>query len=89
MSTEIIQIENLKCGGCANTTKTNLEKINSLKEVNVDIDKSEVQVSSDRTIDRAEVVSVLARLGYPELGQGNTLQKVKSYVSCAVGKINS
>ena len=31
----------------------------------------------------------LSKLGYPELGTSNVLQKAKSYVSCAIGKLEN
>ena len=32
--------------------------------------------------------AALQRLGYPEVGTGGTIEKVKSYVSCAIGRIH-
>jgi len=89
MKTQNIRIDNLKCGGCANTIKKNLEKIEGVASVEVDVEKSEVAVTHQDTLDRAVLVEKLAKLGYPEAGTGNVLQKAKSYVSCAVGKISA
>ncbi|NQZ75059.1 MAG: heavy-metal-associated domain-containing protein [Ekhidna sp.] len=88
MNNETIQIENLKCEGCANTIKNNVLKLDLIREVNINLERSEVQVFSDVVIDREKVISVLGKLGYPELGTGNTFQKAKSYFSCAVGKMS-
>lgn len=89
MEKEVIQIENLKCGGCANSIRKNLEKLAAVTDVSVDLEKSEVQVTSDSDVKRETIVAALAKLGYPEMGQGTAMQKVKSYVSCAVGRISN
>ena len=88
MDKEVIQIENLKCGGCANSIRKNLEKLTAVTEVFVDLEKSEVEICIDGEIKREKIIAVLANLGYPEIGQGTNIQKVKSYVSCAVGRLS-
>ena len=82
-----IQIENLKCGGCAATIKKGILGIDSVEEVDVNVETSEVKVSY-----KADVISTikekLSKLGYPETGDKNTvLHKAKSFVSCAVGRL--
>ncbi|MEL6556747.1 MAG: heavy metal-associated domain-containing protein [Bacteroidota bacterium] len=89
MEKEVIQIENLKCGGCANSIRKNLEKLSAVSEVTIDLEKSEVQVSTDSDVKRETIIAALAKLGYPESGQGTAIQKVKSYVSCAVGRLSN
>ncbi len=89
MTTETITIENLKCGGCANTIKTNLEKMSQVSSASVDIEKGEVEVTHGNDIERKDLTDLLGKLGYPEVGHGTTFQKVKSYVSCAIGRINA
>lgn len=87
--TQNIQIENLKCGGCAATIIKGLSAIDGVSEVNVDVEKS--TVSFDANDDKLnEVKEKLSKLGYPEEGDKNTvLHKAKSFVSCAVGRVNS
>lgn len=84
-----IHIENLKCGGCAATIKKGILSIENIQEVTVDVEKSIVSVTA--TIDNLEIVKEkLAKLGYPEVGDKNTIvHKAKSFVSCAVGRIDS
>ncbi len=82
-----IQIENLKCGGCAATIKKGILGIDSVEEVDVNVETSEVKVSY-----KTDVISTikekLSKLGYPETGDKNTvLHKAKSFVSCAVGRL--
>lgn len=88
MTTEI-QIENLKCGGCAATIKKGLLSLENINEVHIDVEKSMVTVTSEN-IDLAKVKTKLSKLGYPEVGDKNTvMHKAKSFVSCAVGRIES
>ena len=88
MKTEI-QVENLKCGGCASTIKKGLLTVDSIQEVDVDVEKSVVTIISE--IENIEQIKgKLSKLGYPEVGDKNTIvHKAKSFVSCAVGKIDS
>ncbi len=87
--TTTIQIENLKCGGCAATIKKGILGINSVSNIEVNIQTSEVKVShGEDVIDR--IKEKLSKLGYPETGDKNTvLHKVKSIVSCAVGRLDN
>ena len=84
-----IEIENLKCGGCASTITKGLLSLENVSEVEIDIEKSIVSVTSkDESLN--EIKEKLSKLGYPEVGDKNTvLHKAKSFVSCAVGRIDS
>lgn len=88
MKTEI-QVENLKCGGCAATIKKGLLTIDSIQEVEVNVEKSVVTITSE--VESIELIKEkLSKLGYPEVGDKNTIvHKAKSFVSCAVGKVDS
>lgn len=35
-----------------------------------------------------EALNTLKKLGYPEKGQNNVVDKAKSYVSCVIGKMS-
>ena len=88
MMTTAIQIENLKCGGCATTIKKGLLRLNAVKKVTVDVENSIVSIISEND-DLETIKEKLAKLGYPEVGDKNTvLHKAKSFVSCAVGRID-
>jgi len=88
MMTTAIQIENLKCGGCATTIKKGLLSLNAVKKVTVDVENSIVSIISEND-DLETIKEKLAKLGYPEVGDKNTvLHKAKSFVSCAVGRID-
>lgn len=84
-----INIENLKCGGCASTIIKGLSGIDGVKDITVDVENSMVSFSSEEATLNA-VKEKLSKLGYPEVGDKNTvLHKAKSFVSCAVGRVNS
>ena len=84
-----IQIENLKCGGCAATIKKGILSLEGVNEVEIDIENSIVSIASEND-NIEEVKAKLSKLGYPEVGDKNTvIHKAKSFVSCAVGRIDS
>jgi copper chaperone len=88
MKTEI-QVENLKCGGCASTIKKAILAMEEVIEIEIDMEKSIVSVRLEN--DNVEKIKLkLSKLGYPEVGDKNTvLHKAKSFVSCAVGRMDS
>ena len=84
-----IQIENLKCGGCAATIKKGLLALDGVTEIEIDIEKSIVSIVSEKE-NLEEIKLKLSKLGYPEVGDANTIvHKAKSFVSCAVGRMDS
>ena len=86
-----IQIENLKCGGCANTIVKGLTAIDGVTDVVVHQDTSQVSMSASDTL-RPAVLDKLRSMGYPEQGSVSGLASgiatAKSYVSCAIGKVS-
>jgi copper chaperone CopZ len=83
-----IEVQNLKCGGCANTITKAVQAIEGTSEVQVDKDLSTVtfEALDDAVIDA--VKTKLSHLGYPETDAKNTMMhKAVSYVSCATGKL--
>lgn len=89
MQTENIIVENLKCGGCANSITNALQKIEGVSKIEIDVATSNVSAQLSDSLDRAILTAKLAKLGYPEAGTENTLtQKAKSFVSCAIGRVS-
>ncbi|UMB53454.1 heavy-metal-associated domain-containing protein [Lutibacter sp. A64] len=85
-----LEILNLKCGGCANTIKKGLLTIEGVTEVDIDLETSKVGVNSSEETVLKSVKSKLASMGYPEVGDANTIiHKAKSFVSCATGRMTS
>jgi copper chaperone CopZ len=83
--THKIEVENIKCGGCMNSIKTALLKIENVTEFEIDKDADTITINSN--LDRAVFVNTLSNLGYPEKGHNTLLHKGKSFVSCAVGNL--
>ncbi|WP_322550748.1 heavy-metal-associated domain-containing protein [Flavobacterium psychraquaticum] len=84
-----IQIQNLKCGGCANTITKNIVVIEGITNVSVNVEESTVNFNYETEAQLVEVKEKLKTLGYPEDGATNSLgSKAKSYVSCAIGKMS-
>lgn len=83
---ETIEIENLKCKGCANTIKNKLMRIEGVKDVIVN--KETETVTVEGSAKRAELVAILSSIGYPEKGKNSAGKKMMSYMSCATGKFS-
>ena len=84
-----IQIQNLKCGGCANTITKNIVVLEGITNVTVNVEESTVTFNYETEAQLVEVKEKLKTLGYPEDGATNSLgSKAKSYVSCAIGKMS-
>ncbi|WP_396142046.1 heavy-metal-associated domain-containing protein [Flavobacterium sp.] len=84
-----IYIQNLKCGGCANTITKNVTAIENITNVKVNVEESSVTFNYETEANLAVVKNKLQSLGYPEDGELNSLgSKAKSYVSCAIGKMS-
>lgn len=86
-----IEVENIRCGGCANTITKKLLENPAIKAVNIDIENQTVTVESDAEV-RESAVKTLSGLGYPERGTVSGLESLKgkavSVVSCAIGRID-
>lgn len=83
-----LEIQNLKCGGCVNTVTKELSKIDGITDIKVNDETSVVKFSSEVTEALDLVRSKLASIGYPVVGDDNSIiDKAKSYVSCAIGKM--
>ncbi len=85
-----IEVQNLKCGGCANTIITKLEALDAITEVYIGIETSKVTFNYTSTNNLELAENKLIQLGYPSIGLDNPLTaKAKSFVSCAVGKYHN
>ncbi len=87
MKTSIV-VDNLKCGGCANTITKKLSVLEGISNVSVDKDTSTVtyEYTDEKTPETVE--AALAKMGYPKEGTSSLGQKAKSFVSCATGKMD-
>ena len=86
-----IEIDNLKCGGCARSIVKGLAEVPGISEVEVDRDQQLVRFSGEDTL-RSQVADKLRSMGYPEKGSLQGLQAgvahAKSFVSCAMGRMS-
>jgi copper chaperone len=86
-----LSVENIKCGGCANSIRKALAGLEGVGSVDVDIERGEVRVDGGDAA-RATVATRLLELGYPERGTasgvGSAAAKAKSFVSCAIGRMS-
>jgi len=94
--TIIVSVENIKCGGCANSIRKQLLAIDEVADVKVDTEQGQVMIessaeSSDDAL-RLQILQTLLKMGYPEVGSVEGLKsagaKAKSFVSCAVGRMS-
>ncbi len=86
-----IEVENIRCGGCANSITKKLLEDPRITAVNVDIENQTVILESEEDI-KADAAKILFGLGYPEKGTVEGMEalkeKAKSVVSCAIGKVS-
>lgn len=87
MTTHKIFVNNIKCNGCIQSIKAALQKINGVSAVDVFKEEDKICVSGI-AIDREEILTKLASLGYPEKGHNSIFKKAKSFVSCTVGRLS-
>lgn len=83
-----ISVQNLKCGGCANTITSKLANVENISNLQVDVDDSKVSFNYLDEEDVLVVKEKLKQLGYPSIEDNNSFtSKTKSFVSCATGKM--
>ena len=85
----LLEIQNLKCNGCANTIITKLSDLKGIQDVKVDNETNAVTFDYENQGNLTETIDLLSKLGYPEVGDKNAITtKAKSFVSCAIGRMN-
>lgn len=83
---QLFVVENIKCGGCVNSIKTALLKLDNVEYVIIDKDIDTVTVIGN--VEKSAILKKLNELGYPEKGSNSMVKKAKSYVNCAIGRMN-
>lgn len=91
-----VRVENIKCGGCANRIRKQLQALEGVESVVVDVPLGEVKVELSETKNAdvfcQTIQAQLLKMGYPEAGSVEGLKaagaKAKSFVSCAVGRMS-
>jgi copper chaperone CopZ len=86
-----IIVDNIKCGGCAGTITKKLNAKFNTDSTDVNIEQGVVSINLDNN-KRDEMAKILLGLGYPEIdsvqGLNSAKAKAKSFVSCAIGKMD-
>ncbi len=83
-----ILVENIKCGGCMNTIKKAILEIKGTSNVEINLEEEKISLNANED-SRPQIVAKLHKLGYPEKGNNNIIEKAKSYVSCAIGRMSA
>ena len=82
-----LNIQNLKCSGCEAKITQSLSKLESIENVKIDYSTNAVSFEFKIKENLGTVKTMLSKLGYPIVGEKNDLtKKVKSYISCAIGR---
>ena len=87
------EVLNVKCGGCANTLRIKLAEEFGEIEVNLEVEPRQITLDIDDS-NMPALRKKLKSLGYPMSDEDLTTMEgfgttAKSFVSCAVGKINT
>ncbi|MFW5425863.1 MAG: heavy-metal-associated domain-containing protein [Methylophagaceae bacterium] len=87
-----IEVENIRCGGCANTITKKLMSLDGVEQVDIAIEEQAVTIEAEDDSNRATYIEALLAMGYPEKGSVEGIAslkgKAKSMVSCAIGKVS-
>ncbi|MFZ9658973.1 MAG: heavy-metal-associated domain-containing protein [Arcobacteraceae bacterium] len=90
---QTFEILNVKCGGCANTLKKEL--FAEFGEINVNLEVMPRQITINIEENQINSLKIkLKSLGYPFVSDElNTIEKItttaKSFISCAIGKMDN
>jgi copper chaperone len=83
-----ITVENIKCGGCANSVRKGLLMNKKIRKVDINIETGGIRMEAESGLDLDSIRTDLKKLGYPEKGAGNDIvTRTKSFISCAIGRI--
>jgi len=88
------EVANIRCEGCANTIKKALsEHFGNSVEVDLEVMPRKVTVELNNLLDEEVFITTLRKLGYPLIDDEisnveSAVMKGKSFVSCAIGKLN-
>ncbi len=84
-----VAIQNLKCSGCESTIAKKLHTLEGIKDISVNTNDCTISFSYETQDGIETVEKELTKLGYPIEGDKNNLgRKAKSYISCAIGRLN-
>jgi copper chaperone len=91
--TTTLELENIKCGGCANTLMKALHTYKEISDASVEPGTGLVRFSHPEEFRLTGLKRKLRNLGYPVKGSVKGLEKAAatavSYASCAIGKLSN
>lgn len=82
-----IEVENIKCSGCANSIRKAVSTFEGVATVDVDIENETISFTGNADLDL--IKNKLKQMGYPEKGKNSLKSKAVSYVSCAIGRLDN
>lgn len=82
-----IEVENIKCSGCANSIRKAVSTFEGVESVEVNIENEIITVTGNADIDT--IKNKLKQMGYPEKGKNSLKSKAVSYISCAIGRLDN
>ncbi len=82
-----IVVENISCGGCETSIKKGLLEIPGVAGVDVMLEAQKITVRGEK-LNRDAITKKLDGMGYTKKGNNSFMKEVKSYVSCAIGKVS-
>jgi copper chaperone len=86
-----IEVDNLKCGGCARSILNGLSDLPNISNIEVDVEKHLIKFLGTEA-SRGLAAEKLLSMGYPEKGTITGLSagvaNAKSFVSCAIGRVS-
>ncbi len=85
-----IAIQNLKCGGCANSILKRLDGIAGISNTSVSVEDSLVTFDCQNKAHILQAEEALQSLGYPKVNTTNSIAtKAKSFLSCGIGRMSN
>lgn len=89
MKTKVF-IQNLKCGGCANSIEIALNSIDGVNVLHINTDEDYVEFNQARENLQILVLAKLKKIGYPPIDDNNSIGlKAKSVISCISGRLKN
>ncbi len=83
-----LNIQNIRCGGCANNISQKLKTLQGVEAVHVKIDQEIVAIQGNQSLNLQLIKETLFNLVYPLKTEKNSLlTQAKSVKSCAIGKL--
>nr|VFK24653.1 MAG: Copper chaperone CopZ [Candidatus Kentron sp. MB]VFK27039.1 MAG: Copper chaperone CopZ [Candidatus Kentron sp. MB]VFK74925.1 MAG: Copper chaperone CopZ [Candidatus Kentron sp. MB] len=86
-----IEVDNIKCHGCANTIRKKTMAAHNVEDVTVNVEAGAVTITSSDD-QREAIGETLHSLGYPQRGSAEGFDQIKakatSFVSCVIGRMD-